>query len=132
MSQLKRIGNYIAVTGELLGLVLSIIFLYEAAGMAGAVLGAVLFPLTWAYLPLYRLFVQHSWVLILTNYGSLIITLVLYSIAEPREAQPRSAIDEPPTHPVMTKTLKDYLVPAIVLLVLSGLILAAFISTLSR
>jgi hypothetical protein len=132
MNQLKRIGNIIAVAGELLGLVLSIVFLYETAGMAGAIFGAVLFPFTWAYLPLYELFTYHSWDLILTNYGSLVVALVLYSMADPKEKQPRSAIDEPPTHPVMTKTLKDYLAPAAILLVISGLILAAVIYALSK
>jgi hypothetical protein len=86
------------------------------------------FPFTWAYVPLYKLFVFHSWDLVFTNYGSLVIALLLYAIADNREAQLRLATEEPQTQPVITKTFKDYYAPAVVLFVIGGLILAALIS----
>ena len=125
MNKLKVTGTFIAVTGELLGLVLSILFVYQMAGMAGMVLGIIFFPFTWAYVPLYKLFVVHSWDLVFTNYGSLAIALLFYAIADFRKPQPRLATEEPPTQPVMTKTFKDYFVPTVVLFVIGGLILAA-------
>ena len=125
MNKLKVVGNFIAVTGELLGLVLSILFVYQMAGRAGMVLSIVFFPLTWAYVPLYKLFMVHSWDLVFTNYGSLVIALLLYAIADNRESQLRLATEEPRTQPVMTKTFKDYFAPAVVLFVIGGLILGA-------
>ena len=130
MNKLKVIGNLIAVAGELLGLVLSILFVYQMAGTAGMVLGIVFFPFTWAYAPLYKLFVSQSWDLVFTNYGSMVIALLLYAIADSRKSQSGLATDEPPTQPVMTKTFKDYFAPALVLFVMGGLILAALISLL--
>jgi len=130
MHKLKSTGNFIAVTGELLGLLLAILFLYENAGTSGVVLGIVFFPFTWAYLPLYKLFALHSWDLFLTNYGSLAIALLFYLIADNTTEEASSATEEPPTHPVMTKTLKDYIAPAFILLVISGLILAALVTFL--
>ena len=127
MNKLKVIGNFIAVAGELLGLVLSILFVYQMAGIAGMVLGIVFFPFTWAYIPLYKLFVVHSWDLVFTNYGSLAITLLLYAIADSRNPQPRASTKEPPTQPVITKTFKDYIGPVLVLLVIGGVILATLI-----
>jgi hypothetical protein len=121
-------GNFIAAVGESLGLVLSILFVYQMAGTAAIVLGIVFFPFTWAYVPLYKLFVFHSWDLVFTNYGSLVIALLLYAIADNREAQLRLATEEPRTQPVITKTFKDYYAPAVVLFVIGGLILAALIS----
>ena len=127
MNKLKSIGTFIAVAGELLGLVLSILFVYQIAGTAGAVLGIIFFPFTWAYIPLYKLFVVHRWDLVLTNYGSLMIALLFYGIADITKPQLRLATEEPPTQPVMTKTFKDYVGPTVVLLVISGFILAALI-----
>jgi hypothetical protein len=127
MNKLKVIGNFIAVAGELLGLVLSILFVYQMTGTAGMVLGIVFFPFTWAYIPLYKLFVSHRWDLVFTNYGSLVIALLLYAIADIRRPQPRSVTAEPPTQPVMTKTFKDYIGPVLVLLVIGGVILATLI-----
>jgi hypothetical protein len=127
MNKLKIAGNFIAITGELLGLILSILFVYQMAGAAGMVLGIVFFPFTWAYIPLYKLFVVHSWDLLFTNYGSLVIALLLYEIADSRNPRPRAVTEEPPTQPVITKTFKDYIAPILILFVIGGLILAALI-----
>ena len=127
MNKLKVAGNFIAITGELLGLILSILFVYQMAGTAGMVLGIVFFPFTWAYIPLYKLLVVHSWDLVFTNYGSLAITLLLYAIADSRNPQPRASTKEPLTQPVITKTCKDYIAPTLVLFVIGGLILATLI-----
>jgi hypothetical protein len=64
---------------------------------------------------------------VFTNYGSLVIALLFYVIADFRKPQARLATEEPPTQPVMTKTFKDYLGPALVLFVIGWLILAALI-----
>src|SRR5215216_2976139 len=127
MNKLKVAGNVIAVAGGFLGLVLSILFVYQMAGTTGMLLGIVFFPFTWAYVPLYKLFVVHRWDLVFTNYGSLVIALLFYVIADFKKPQPRLATEGPPTQPVMTKTFKDYIGPAVVLFVLGGLILAALI-----
>ena|SRR5215208_146443 len=127
MNKLKVIGNVIAVAGEFLGMILSILFVYKMAGTVGMVLGIAFFPFTWAYIPLYKLFVVHSWDLVFTNYGSLVIALLCYVIADFEKPQPRLATEEPPTQPVMTKTFKDYFGPTFVLFVIGGLILAALV-----
>ena len=90
-------------------------------------LGLLLFPLTFAYLPLYTLFADGSWELLLINYGSIAVSWILLYVADNKEEKPqapRSAIDESPTQPVATK---DNPTLAIILVAIGGLVLAAYI-----
>jgi len=127
---IRGLGIFITVTGVLMGLALSIFVAYEIAGGWGVVLGILIFPLTFVYLPLYALFFYGSWNLLLVNYGSVALGWILLSVAENMEkSQLQLATDEPPTQPVVTT---DYPSLAIILFVVGGLILAAIIFALSR
>jgi hypothetical protein len=122
---IRALGIFIAIAGVLLGLALSIFVTHEIAGGWGVVLGILIFPLTFAYLPLYALFFYGSWNLLLVNYGFVAVGWILLSVAENmEEPQPQRATDEPPTQPVATK---DYPSLAIILLVIGGLVLAAIV-----
>jgi len=124
---MKRVAIFIAIAGVILGLTASLFAVYEIAGGWGVVLGLLLFPLTFAYLPFYTLFVDGSWDLLLLNYGSIAVSWILLYIADNKEEKPqapRSAIDEPPTQPVVTK---DNPTLAIILVAIGGLALAASI-----
>jgi hypothetical protein len=126
---MRGLGIIITIAGVLLGLALSISVAYEIAGGWGVVVGILIFPVTFAYLPLYALFFYGSWNLLLINYGSVAMGWILLSIAENMEKPPQLATDEPPTQPVVTT---DYPSLAIILFVVGGLILAAIIFALSR
>jgi hypothetical protein len=127
---IRGLGIFITIAGVLMGLALSIFVAYEIAGGWGVVLGILIFPLTFVYLPLYALFFYGSWNLLLVNYGSVAIGWILLSVAENMEnPQLQRATDEPPTQPVVTT---DYPSLAIILFVVGGLILAAIIFALSR
>jgi hypothetical protein len=124
---MKRVAIFIAIAGALLGLTASLLAAYEIAGGWGVLLGLLLFPLTFAYLPFYTLFADGSWGLLLLNYGSIAVSWILLYIADKKEEKPqapRSAIDEPPTQPVVTK---DNPTLAIILVAIGGLVLAAYI-----
>jgi hypothetical protein len=124
---MKRAAIFVAIAGVVLGLTASLFIVYEVAGGWGLFVGLLLFPLTFAYLPFYVLFAEGNWSLLLINYGSIAISWVLLYLADRTEKtqQPaRSAIDEPPTQPVATK---DNPTLAILLAVIGGLILAAYI-----
>jgi hypothetical protein len=125
----RGVGIFIAIAGVLLGLALSVFVAYEIAGRWGVVVGILIFPFTFAYLPLYALFFYGSWNLLLVNYGSVAVGWILLSIAEKMEKQPQSATDEPPTQPVVTK---DYPALTVILLVIGGLVVAAIVFALIR
>jgi hypothetical protein len=126
---MRGLGIIISIAGALLGLALSISVAYEIAGGWGLVLGILIFPLTFAYFPLYALFFYGSWNLLLINYGSVAAGWILLSIAEKMEKRPQLATDEPPTQPVATK---EYPALALILLVISGLVVAAIVFALVR
>lgn len=124
---MKRAAIFVAIAGVVLGLTASLITAYEVAGVWGVILGIIIFPLTFAYLPFYILFAEGNWSLLLLNYGSIAVSWVLLYLAGRTEKPPqpaRSAIDEPPTQPVATK---DNPTLAILLIVIGGLVLAAYI-----
>jgi hypothetical protein len=109
---------------------LSVFVAYEIAGGWGLLLGILIFPLSFVYLPLYALFFYGSWHLLLTNYGTLAAGWILLLVAENMEKpQPKLAIEEPPTQPVATK---EYPSLAFILLVVGGLVVAAIVLTLIR
>jgi hypothetical protein len=127
---IRGLGIFITITGVLMGLALSIFVAHEIAGGWGVVLGILIFPLTFAYLPLYALFFYGSWNLLLVNYGSVAVGWIFLSVAENmKKPQPQLATDEPPTQPVVTT---DYPSLAIIIFVVGGLILAAIIFALSH
>ena len=124
---MKRVAIFIAIAGVILGLTASLLAVYEIAGGWGVVLGLLLFPLTFAYLPFYTLFADGRWDLLLLNYGSIAVSWILLYIAdraEEKPQEPRSAIDEPPTQPVATK---DNPTLAIVFTVIGVLVLIAYV-----
>ena len=124
---MKRVAIFIAIAGLILGLTASLFVVYEIAGGWGVLLGLLLFPLTFAYLPFYTLFADGSWNLLLLNYGSIAVSWILLSIAdraEEKPQEPRSATDEPPTQPVATK---DNPTLAIVFTVIGVLVLIAYV-----
>jgi hypothetical protein len=125
---MKRLAIFIAIAGVLIGLIASLFAVYEVAGGWGVLLGLLLFPLTFAYLPFYALLADGSWNLLLLNYGSIAVSWLLLSIADHREEKPRSAIDEPPTQPVVTKDTPSL---AVILLVAGGVILAVIVCALA-
>jgi hypothetical protein len=126
----RKLGIIIAIAGIVIGLILSIFVAYEIAGGWGVVLGILIFPLMFAYLPLYALFFYGSWNLLLVNYGSVAVGWILLSVAETMEKpQPQLATDEPPTQPVATK---DYPLLAFILLLIGGIVLAAIAFALLR
>jgi hypothetical protein len=126
---IRNLGIFIALVGVLLGLALSIFVAKEIAGGWGVLLGILIFPLTFAYLPLYALFFYGNWSLLLVNYGSVAVGWILLSIANNMETPPQLATEEPPTQPVATKENTTFL---IVLLVIGGLVLAAIVFALVR
>ena len=124
---IKRVAIFIAIAGLILGLTASLFAVYEIAGGWGVLLGLLLFPLTFAYLPFYTLFAHGSWDLLLLNYGSIAMSWILLYLADNKEEKsqaPRSAIDEPPTQPVVTKENPTL---GIILVAIGGLVLAAYI-----
>ena len=124
---MKRVAIFIAIAGALLGLTASLLAAYEIAGGWGVLLGLLLFPLTFAYLPFYTLFADSSWGLLLLNYGSIAVSWILLYVADNKEEKPQappSAIDEPRTQPVVTK---DNPTLAIILVAIGGLVLAAYL-----
>jgi hypothetical protein len=124
---MKRAAIFVAIAGVVLGLTASLFTVYEVAGIWGVILGLLIFPLTFAYLPFYLLFAEGNWSLLLLNYGSIAVSWSLLFLADRTEKpQPaaRSAIDEPPTQPVATK---DNPTLAILFIVIGGLVLAAYI-----
>ena len=121
---LKRLAIYIVIAGVLLGLAASSLVVYDLFGGWGVLLGILLFPYTFVYFPLYTLFAQGNWNLLLLNYGSVAVGWALLWIADKKEPQPRLATDEPPTQPVATK---DNPTLVIILLVIGLLVLAAFV-----
>jgi hypothetical protein len=125
----RNLGISIAIAGVVLGLALSIYVTLEIAGGWGVVLGILIFPLTFVYLPLYALIFHGSWNLVLLNYGSLALSWTLLSIAENMEEKPQPATDEPPTQPVATK---DYPALTVILLIMGVLVVAAIVFALVR
>ena len=125
---MKRLAILIAVAGVLIGLAASLFIVYEVAGVWGLLLGLLLFPLTFAYLPFYTLFADGSWSLLLLNYGSIAVSWILLYIADHRQEQPRLATDEPPTQPVVTKEGPSL---AVIFLVVGGVILAAIVCAIA-
>jgi hypothetical protein len=110
-----------------LGLTASLFAVYEIAGGWGVLLGLLVFPFTFAYFPLYTLFADGNWGLLLLNYGSVAVSWILLYLADRTEktTQPaRSAIDEPPTQPVATKDNPTF---AIIMAVIGILVVAAYI-----
>ena len=124
---LKRVAIFIVTLGGLLSLALSLIALNEMWGDWGVVLGLVLFPLTWAYFPLYALFASGSWYLFLLTYGSLALSWYLVEVANNMEMPVRGKYKEPITKPVVMRAI---LTPGVILLVI-GLILVAVLMALS-
>jgi hypothetical protein len=127
---IKQLAIFIAIAGVLVGLALSLVAVYEVAGGWGVILGLLVFPLTFVYIPFYILVADGSWNLLLLNYGSLAVSWILLYVADKLEEpqRPRSAIDEPPTQPVVTKDSPSF---AIILLIIGGVILAAIICALA-
>jgi hypothetical protein len=126
---MKRVAIFIAIAGTFLGLTASLLAAHEIAGGWGVLLGLLLFPLTFAYLPFYTLFANGSWELLLLNHGSIAVSWILLYAADKKEEKsqaPRLAIDDPPTQPVVTK---DNPTLAILLVAIGGLVLAAYICT---
>ena len=124
---MKRAAIFIAIAGVLIGLTASLFAVHEIMGIWGVILGILIFPLTFAYLPFYVLFAEGNWSLILLNYGSIAVSWILLHLADQKEKkpqEPRAAIDEPPTQPVATK---DNPTVAIILAAIGGLVLAAYI-----
>lgn len=127
---IRNLGIFIALAGVLVGLALSIFVANQIAGGWGVLLSILIFPLTFAYLPLYALFFYGNWSLLLVNYGSVVIGWILLSVAENMDLpQPQSATDEPPTQPVATK---DYPTLALILLIVGGIVIAAILFALIR
>jgi hypothetical protein len=126
---IKRLAIFIAIAGVVLGLVASSRVVYEIAGGGGVLLALLFFPLTFVYLPFYTLLVHGSWNLLLLNYGSIAVSWILLNIPDRTERQPQRAADEPPTQPVATT---DNPTPAIILLVVGGLVLAAIVWSFIR
>ena len=126
---INRAAIFLAIAGTLLGLTVSLFAAYEIAGEWGMLLGLLLFPLTFAYLPFYTLFADGSWGLLILNYGSIAVSWLLLYVADSKEKKPqapRLAIDEPPTQPVVTKENPTL---AMLLVAIGGLVLAAYICT---
>jgi hypothetical protein len=124
---MKQLAIFIAIMGVLLGLIASLFVVYEVGGAWGVFVGLLLFPLTLAYLPFYTLLTDGNWNLLLFNYGSITLSWILLSIAEKQKQKPPLATDEPPTQPVVTK---DNPSPAVVVMVIGGVILAAILCAL--
>jgi hypothetical protein len=128
---IKPLAIFIAIAGVVVGLSVSLRTVYEIAGGWGVALGLLVFPLTFAYIPFYMLLAHGSWNLLLLNYGSIAVSWGLLYFADKLEAapeQPRAAIDEPPTQPVVTKENPS---PAVIFLIVGGVILAAIICALA-
>ena len=119
---MKRLAIFIAIMGVLLGLIASLFAAHEVGGVWGVFVGLLLFPLTLAYLPFYTLLTDGNWNLLFLNYGPITLSWILLSIADKPKQKLRLATDEPPTQPVVTK---DNPSPAVVVMVIGGVILAA-------
>ena len=125
---LKRFAIFIAIAGVVFGLAASLLAVYEIAGGWGLFLGVLVFPLTFAYLPFYTLFTDGSWNLLLLNYGTIAVSWILLYVADKREEPPRSATDEPPTQPVVTKEAPSL---AVIVLAVGVVVLAAIVCVLA-
>lgn len=84
---IRSIGTVIGISGMLSGLVLSLFVVYEMLGGGATVLSLILFPLTFAVIPIYMLLVHGSWNLLLLSYGSIFVGQFLRYVAARMEAQ---------------------------------------------
>jgi hypothetical protein len=100
---LRNLADIVVIGGGLSGLALSLLYVNELLGGRGVLFGLLLFPYTFLYFPFYSLFIEGDWNLFLINYGSMAAGWALFSVANSRKKQPRSAVAEPPTRPVVTR-----------------------------
>ena len=124
----KRVAIFIAIAGVVLGLTTSLFAVRESFGGWVTLLGLVFFPFTFAYFPFYTLFTDGNWNLLLLNYGSIAASWILLYIPEREKWKSRSAIDEPPTQPVVTKDTPS---PTVILIVIVGILFAVTVCALS-
>jgi uncharacterized protein YgiM (DUF1202 family) len=131
MSKLLRgTGTLIAIVGGLLGFVLSFIVVYEVWDGGAVLLSLLFFPVVFALVPFFTLFVFGSWNLLLINYGSVAVYMVLHQIADAMEKAPAIASalkTEVPTTDKSTLTNKPQskFLPILLWVTAGGLILLA-------
>lgn len=125
---MKRAAILIATAGVVLGLTGSLFVLYQLAGGWGVFFGVLVFPLTFTYFPIYSLFAEGSWGLLLLNYGSVVLSWTLLSMAAQQEEEPHLASDEPPTQPVVTKETPS---TSVIFIIIGGIIFIAVVCALT-
>lgn len=94
---IRGLGSLIAIVGGVLGFVASLYIVFELAGIGGVLVGLFVFPLTFALVPFYTLFVFGTWNMLLLNYGSMVAGWILHGIADNLEKS------ETPRKPVSTR-----------------------------
>ena len=137
MSKLIRgTGILVQVAGGLLGLVLSLLFIYVEFGGGATMVALFIFPITLGLLPLYALFAYGSWYLLVINYGSVVVGGILHWIADKIDQQSQTAQPEPTlssvAHASKTRTPNAGASLPVILLVIVGLILVVIASAVSQ
>jgi len=78
----QTIAIIIYVLTGLVGLVLSFILALQEFGIALALLGVIFFPVLFLVFPWYLVVVHGVWLLVLVNYGGLVLSSVFFMLSK--------------------------------------------------
>ena len=78
---MKTLAIIVYVLTGLIGTVLSVMFISEQFGGNWAIIGFIFFPVAFALYPIYLALFKGVWLLVIVNYGGLVISYIFYSLS---------------------------------------------------